>query len=150
MFWDSKGLLSFYKGIFAYCLQMPYKSNRGLLLADILYLQIFSKIATCDFFKQYYLCYTGLLLYISTWKYFTEYTNAHLFQQQYEYMTEQAVAIELYGNIFLRYFIFLVILSYFVFPVTLSDLLFSVMFSERVMCWIMSSTLLFYFITLAL
>ena len=67
-------------------------------IADILIpLDIFDKV-TFDVYKQYYFCHTGLLLYISAGRYFTEYM-AVTFSSNYEYMTEPA--IELYGNIFL-------------------------------------------------
>lgn len=62
---------------------------------------MFFNKATIDFYKQYNLCHTGLLLYISRERYFTEYINAHIFLQLYEYMAE--LVIELYKNIFLPY-----------------------------------------------
>ena len=40
-----------------------------------------------------------VILIIFTGRYYSEYTNARIFQQLYEYMTE--FEIELYGNIFL-------------------------------------------------
>ena len=74
---------------------MSCKSKRDI--AYILYFHMFSKIATLDIYKQYYLSYTDVLLYIFTWKYFAEHINAHIFQQLYEYMMQ--LAVELYGNI---------------------------------------------------
>ena len=65
MFRDSKGLFCFCKAIFTYWLQMPYKSNREILLIYYTF-RYFQKNTLFDVYKQYYLCRTSLLLLPAT------------------------------------------------------------------------------------
>ena len=67
MFLDSIGLFSFYKGIFNCCLQMPYKTNRGILRICYAFRYFQKLLHYNDVYKQYYLCHTGLLFFSSNY-----------------------------------------------------------------------------------
>ena len=129
MFWDSIGLFSFYKGIFTCCLQIPYKTNSGILLISYTF-RYFQKIASFDVNKKYYLCHTCYYYFQAT---------------LWIYGGTRNWTIRWHSSI-----TSLVILLSFVIPVTLSNPLFSVIFSNLPICRTLSSTMLLYFLTLAL
>ena len=118
MFWDSKSLFWFYKGIFTNCLQMPYKSNRGILPMYYTF-RYFQKSLHSMFMNS-------IICLIQAYHYFPAtiwiYGGTRNWTAWWHISTTS-----------------LVILLYFVIPVIIPDL---------PICCTLSSMMLFYFVTL--